>query len=88
MLDVFVSICLRTFNERQVPLGRVGWPQHWVSVRMLGKIAPGLITARNLLLRMRSDHEIECLESVIALSESKWLLFVIILKLPKFLLSN
>ena len=87
MPHVFISVCLRTFNERQVPLGRAGWP-HWVSARMLGKIAPGLITARNLLLRMRSDHDIEFLESVIALSETKWLLFVIILKLPKFLPSN
>ena len=72
MLDVlFLFVCVLLMKGRchEGGVGTVGQCSDG------GEIAPGLIKARNLLLRMRSDHEIGCLESVIALPEPKWLLF-------------
>ena len=77
---------------RGVRWGRCG---HQVSAPMFGEIARGLIKpALNLLLRMRSDHEIGCLESMWSpyRSPSGYYLdkLSVILKLPglKFLPSN
>ena len=61
MLDVlFLFVCVLLMKGRchEGGVGTVGQCSDG------GEIAPGLIKARNLLLRMRSDHEIGWLESM------------------------
>ena len=54
MLDVFISVCVLLMKDRchEGGLATIGQCSDG------GEIARGLIKARNLLLRMRSDHEI------------------------------